>query len=344
MSLKSSLVFALPLLLCATLTAAPAPKKAAKTKKGNADVELFANQKNKISAYRNLLPPGVKTIACISPGSYPGKVGYKRGIEILRKAGYNVKVLPNAFAKPPKGAKSVPLAQRLSDFLAAWNDPEVDMIYCIRGGWGCAELMQNVNWSKLPRRKNLYVQGYSDVTMILCALQKRGYGYPVAGPMVGAMTGLHPTALADMKAMHNGKAVGPINVIPLVKGDRRGLPLAGLLTRLALAAKGSDRPITKDRIIFIESVSIKVPKIRECMQTLLDEKFFDGAAAVVFCSFIRTGDDKGAEALLKEFAPKLGVPVYMGFPFGHNHRSRTIDFQREVVIKNNQVYFPAPAK
>ena len=318
------------------------PAKAAKSAPtGNADVEIFADQKNSITRFKNLMPPNVKTIACLALGSHPGSKGYHTGIELLRKAGYKVKVMPNAFAKPEKGKTSAPLQGRLSDFYTAWNDPEVDMILCIRGGRGCQEVMQSVDWSKLPRRNDLYVQGYSDVTMILCALLKHGYGYPIAGPMVGGMQGLVADALEDMRKMHHGEQVGPIAVEALVPGDCQGLPLAGLLSRFSWAVNTSDHPPVKGRIIFIESVSSNNDAIRQQFQTLLDAKFFEGAAGVVFCCFTKTGDAKVTDALLREIAPKLGVPVYMGFPFGHRNISRTIDYQRKVVIKNNQVTFPA---
>ena len=309
----------------------------------NNDVELFKPVKRNAARLKGIMPPNVKTVACISPGSYPGKDGYRHGIELLRAAGYTVKVMPHAFEKPVKGKGSAALKHRLADFYAAWLDKDVDMILCIRGGRGCEELMKSVDWTKLPKRPELYVQGYSDVTMILCALQAKGYGHPIAGPMVGAMTGLNRHALNDMRKMHNHQQVGPFTVEPLVPGDCAGLPIAGLLSRFSWVVKGNMVPSTKGRIIFIESVAATPGEIKEYFQTLLDAKFFDGAAGVVFCCFTRTGNDGAIPDLLKEVAPKIGVPVYMGFPFGHRNISRTIDYQRQVIIRNNKVFFPAPA-
>jgi muramoyltetrapeptide carboxypeptidase len=332
------------LTLALALNCASAEKKVAEKQasKGNADVEIFSGRDNKANLLKGILPADVKNIACIAAGSYPGSAGYKKGIELLKQAGYNVKVMPHAFEKPAKGKGSAKLEHRVKDFVDAWNDKEIDMILCIRGGRGCGDVMQAIDWSKLPKRPELYVQGYSDVTMILCALQKRNYGHPVAGPMVGAMQGLVPDALKAMRNMHHNKQVGPVKVAPIIKGDCEGLPLAGLLSRFAWVVKTSDRPITKDRIIFIESVAANEKQMREYFQTLIDEKFFEGAAGVVFCCFTKTGtDQKTVNAMLKEIAPKLGVPVYMNFPFGHRNISYTIDYSRKAVIKNNTVTFPA---
>ncbi len=337
--LSKTLVTSLSMALFLSCTAAEKKSSAAKS---SSDVEIFSGRDNKAQLLQGILPANVKNIACIAAGSYPGSAGYRRGIELLKQAGYNVKVMPHAFEQPVRGKGSARLEHRVKDFVDAWNDKDIDMILCIRGGRGCGDVMQKIDWAKLPRRPELYVQGYSDVTMILCALQKRGYGHPVAGPMVGAMQGLTNDALNAMRNMHNNKQVGPVKVTPIVKGDCEGLPLAGLLSRFAWVVKTSDRPIVKDRIIFIESVSANVDQMRSYFQTLLDEKFFDGAAGVVFCCFTKTGaDKKTVDNLQKEFASKLNVPVYMNFPFGHRNISYTIDFSRKAVIKNNTVTFPA---
>ena len=76
------------------------------------------------------MPPGVKTVACIAPGSYPGTKLHRQGIEILRRAGYKIKVMPHAFVRE-KGKNHAPVSGKVADFYAAWNDPEVDMIFCI---------------------------------------------------------------------------------------------------------------------------------------------------------------------------------------------------------------------
>lgn len=316
------------------------------------DAEISKETSRNELRYAGVFPENVKTIAFISPASYPGSKAHRRGIELVEKAGYKVKVFPHAFTKPEKAKQtksggrygSAPLADRLADFYAAWNDPEVDMIICVRGGRGSEELLNNLDWGKLQKRPELYFQGYSDVTLITGALLAKSYGHPVAGTMAGGMSGLQAPFIAEMKAMYHGEAVGPYKVKPLVPGDCSGLPLTGHLERLTRLAGADFRPDTAGRIIFIETVRSTPERIREQLQTLLDRKFFDGAAGVVFCQFIKSGKAAEVSAVLEEFAPKFGVPVYRGFPFGHSARCAAVDFRRQVVIKDNAVTFPAVVK
>ena len=305
------------------------------------DAELYKERSKKEQRFANTFPPGVKTIACISPASYPGSSLHRRGVELLKQAGYKVKVLPHAFTPPEPGKSGAPLKDRLEDFYAAWNDPEVDMILCIRGGRGSADLLAALDWKKLKKRDNLYLQGYSDVTLITAAMLAKGYGRPVAGPMCGSMAGLQQECIDEMKAMHHDEAVGPVPVKKMKGGDCSGLAFTGLLSRLATAAQSDYCPSMAGRIIFIEVVSSTPKKMREDFQTLLDRKFFDGAAGVVFCYFLRSGKPAEMEAAMNEFASKLSVPVYRGFPFGHSSKCYTIDFSRRVEIKDSKVTFLA---
>ena len=85
------------------------------------DAELHKEIQANEQRYKGVFPPGVKTIAMISPASYPGSKLHKRGIELIRAAGYNVKLGKHAFDKPAKGEGAAPLEARLEDFYNAWN-------------------------------------------------------------------------------------------------------------------------------------------------------------------------------------------------------------------------------
>ena len=58
------------------------------------DPELFKNESKNVSRYAGVMPEKVRTIAFISPGSTPHEL-HRKGIELLRQAGYNIKVMPH---------------------------------------------------------------------------------------------------------------------------------------------------------------------------------------------------------------------------------------------------------
>ncbi len=304
------------------------------------DAELHKEIQADEQRFKGVFPPDVKTIAMIAPASYPGTKSHKRGIELIRAAGYNVKVGKHAFDKPSEGEVAAPLEARLEDFYNAWNDDEVDMIVCIRGGRGSLDLLNSLDFSKLKRRDNLRLQGYSDITILLCAMQGKKFGCPVAGPMSGSISGLQPECIEEMRKMHHELAIGPIPVTPLIPGDCSGLPLAGLLERYTRIWKTDFKPDTKGRIIIIECVNRTTEQIRQHFDDLIKEEFFKDCAGVVFGHFIRSGEQQEIDAILDEVAKRINKPTYKGFPFGHSSNCYTIDFRRQFVIKDNQITIP----
>lgn len=306
------------------------------------DPELFETGSPKINRYAGVMPEGVRTIAFISPGSTPGAL-HRKGIELLRQAGYNVKVMPHAFARQ-KDVNQPPLDGKLADFYAAWNDPEVDMILCVRGGIGTETLLDHLDWKKLKKRPELYVQGYSDATLLVCALLKKGNGHPIAGSMSGSLPGLTDDSVEAMRKVNHGEMLGPIPVRTLIPGDCHGFPVGGSLYKLSRIAVKDYCPDMTGKIIFIEGARIKPEQIREKLYGLLENKFFAKASGVVFCQFTGGGSKSEVDEVLREIAPKLGVPVYADYPFGHVPRNYSIDFLRPVEISSGRVTFPAAAK
>ncbi len=313
----------------------------------DSDPEVLSTKGGKRN-YTGVYPSHVKTIAVVTPGSYPNPKNANRAINLLRKAGYKVKVYPNVFNRPAGVEKnrylSCPVELRVKDFEAAWSDMENDMIICARGGWGTVDLVAKVNWAKLPRRPELYVMGYSDVTMLLTHMYAKGYGRPVAGANITSHPGLALDIIPEMKKMFHGEALKPIKLQALVPGDFSGKPVAGLLARLALAVRSNYGISTKGRVVIIECVRSTPEKITKDFDELLKANFFDGAAGVVFGHFLQSGKTEVIDKILEDYAKKLNVPVYRGLPFGHNSKHLSIDFARDIIVKDGVLTFPAVKK
>ncbi len=308
----------------------------------NYDPEVFA-VRGKKRDYTGVLPPQVKTIAIITPASYPGPKALLAGIDLLRKAGYKVKVYPNVLRKPEKadstGYAAIPLSYRIADFEAAWSDMENDMIICSRGGKGTEDLIDNVNWAKLPRRPELYLLGFSDVTMMVSFMISNGYGHPLAGPTANSLPGLSAPIIPAMKKMLHGEEIS-LKLKPLKPGEASGKVVAGLLSRYLRLADGKYGFSTAGKIVVIEGVGNSSRYVAKGLDTLLDKGFFKDAVAVVFGHFSRPVDREQIDIALEKFAAKMNIPVYRGFPFGHQADNLVIDFSRPAIIKNNVITFP----
>lgn len=305
------------------------------------DPEVFSNKGKKIdeSRYIGLLPPHIKTIAVISPASVPDPGHIRQSVRMMKKAGIRVKLGKHALEPAEPKTSSAPLAHRVEDFMTAWNDPEVDMIICTRGGSGSAELIQQLDWEAMKKRPDLPLLGYSDITLILCSMLSQKAGHPYTGPMLGAMRVITDESLSVMRDTLHGKEPAPVALTPLVPGDCRGKVLAGHLHRLSVIAKMRFRPDTTGRIIFIECVNRTPAAVRSYLADLQKSGFFKNAAGVVFCYFTRCGDPAEVNSILDDFARSSKIPVYKGFPYGHEKTSHAMDYRSTAAIENNKVRF-----
>jgi muramoyltetrapeptide carboxypeptidase len=84
-----------------------------------------------------------------------------------------------------KGHFAGPDTKRLESFVAMANDPAVDAMWFVRGGYGACRIAEDaIKQLKAPARTKSYM-GYSDQGNLLGALYKAGIGWPVHGPMPG---------------------------------------------------------------------------------------------------------------------------------------------------------------
>ena len=214
------------------------------------------------------------------------------------------------------------------------------MIICTRGGTGAQDLIKLIDWEKFKKR-NLTLLGYSNITMLTGAMVNRNAGRPVTGPNLSAMVGATDDTLVWLKKMLAREPMPPVKLTPMANpGDAKGAIYAGHLKMLQLVDEGKFHNDTAGKVLFIECVRREAPEVREYLDALYKNGFFDKPAAVVFCYFNRVKDEPAIWKMLGEFAAKnLKCPVYRGFPYGHKGRNYALDFTRTAVIKDNTLTF-----
>ena len=283
--------------------------------------------------FRGIYPDNIKTIGLVSPSSPPNEAEIREGITLLEDAGLKVKIGEHIFADAVPGSPSAPLDGRVADFRTMWSDPEVDMMIFTRGGEGMIQVVNSLDWAhEMPSRPDMWVIGFSDITLMLCALQSHHICHPFAGPNLGSMVRANLESLEWMKEIFHGRAPAPFALETLVPGDCQGVALAGHLERLNRISATEFRPETAGRVVFIECVTRTLEQLRSYMDGLLQKNFFDGVKGVVFCEFTDCKPAEEVPSMLAHYAPMLGCPVFSGFPFGHEKRNFTIDLLRRVAI------------
>ena len=306
------------------------------------DPEDFAKVGNEtidINRFKGIFPPRIKCIAILTPASIPNAEKMRLGIRMLEIAGIKVKVMPNTFALAPKGKKSILLAKRLSDFLAAWNDPEVDMIIPTRGGTGAQQVAEKADWNELKKRK-VILMGYSNITCLTGPMLSQKAGYPIQGPNLGSLVSCDDASLKHLKAILAGEKPEPVQLTALREGDVSGMVYAGHLGLLRQVQTTPFKVDTAGKVLFIECVRRQEPELKRIFNYLNKRGFFDKCAGVVLCHFTRCfPDDESKLNFFKYVTSQVKCPVYYGYPYGHERGIRALDFQRKAVIKKGVLTF-----
>jgi muramoyltetrapeptide carboxypeptidase len=255
-----------------------------------------------------------------------------RGVEWWERQGYRVKLADGIYARDHWLAGDAEL--RAKDLMAVFEDPEVDVVQCARGGYGSAQLIPHLDFDLIAESPKPFV-GYSDITALHVALLRRAglatvYGYGLAGMGDAETTSFTRDRLLEVLSGDGTGAVPPAPDDPYTRaigGGRVSAPLVGGCLWLLMQTMGTPWEFDADgRILFFEDVDLPTSHLEGFLVQLVHAGKLDGVVGVVVgemvgCDWPKHADDaprvKSVEDVLEERLEPLGVPVLYRLPIGH---------------------------
>jgi muramoyltetrapeptide carboxypeptidase len=155
-----------------------------------------------------------------------------RGAEWWQARGYRVKLADGVCRRDAYVAGDA--KARARDLQALFADPEVDVVQCLTGGYGSAQLMPNLSFEVIAANPKPFI-GYSDVTALHVALRQATGLVTFYGPhlcTVGAKETWAFTA-ERLVGVLGGDGTGPVPRDPddpyvrVLRGGQVTAPLAG---------------------------------------------------------------------------------------------------------------------
>lgn len=249
---------------------------------------------------------------------------------LFARFGLRARLYPSCHARHPQhDFLAGDDALRTADLQAAFADPEVHAVCCLRGGHGSLRLLDRIDTASMRANAHKPFIGYSDITA-LHAL--RAYeGLPGLHAPMPASDLRHAEADDDAQALFallmRPAARGTVFAPPLrpgtwcVPGRVSGRLIGGNLslvaallgTRWAWPAAGA--------ILFLEDVCEAPYRVDRLLMQLRLAGVLDAVCGVVLGSFTE-GEDPGA--VLREHFTGLGKPVLAGWPAGHGRPNRPL--------------------
>jgi muramoyltetrapeptide carboxypeptidase len=274
------------------------------------------------------LSPG-GTIAVTAPASPvrdPERL--RRGLQYVESHGYHLRLgeslnTADGYLAGPDRAR----ADELNRFFA---DPEVEAIFCVRGGYGTMRLLELLDWDTIRRNPKIVV-GFSDITALQWALIQYAGLPSISGPMVSVdfaepepqQFSLFWSLLSepDVKGiLWNGKPGDQ-----LTSGSAEGILLPGTLSLAAALCGTPYQPMSDEPyILLLEDIGEEPYRIDRMLCQLLLSGVLRNAAGIAFGAFTtdttRSSNTptRPLEIIFMEYVTKAGnIPSVMNVPYGH---------------------------
>jgi muramoyltetrapeptide carboxypeptidase len=282
-----------------------------------------------------VLRPG-DTVALITPSTYVSDpedlLLAKRTVEHF---GLKPKIGRHVGRK--NGYLAGTIQERIDDLHAAFSDPEVKAVFCTRGGYGAAMLLDKIDFNLIRRHPKIFI-GYSDITALHLGIHQKA----------GLVTFHGPTALSrftdytvdlfrrailspqPLGTLGNPKESDPLRprylTRTMVGGKATGQLIGGNLTLIATTMGTPWELQTDGKLLFLEDVDEQPYSMdRMLTQLRLAGKFKNIKGLILGdCTDCRPRDFKPSFSstltlgeVYDQILGDLKVPIVTGMTIGH---------------------------
>lgn len=288
------------------------------------------------------LQPG-DTVGLVTPSTYVSDpVELQTAVRTIEFFGCKVKMGKSVRKK--LGYLGGTIEERAADVNAMFGDPEVQAVFAIRGGYGSAQILPELDYDLIKRNPKIFV-GFSDITAMHLAIHQKTGLVTFHGPVP-------LSAFTDYTQKNYRKALfesGPLGVLTnppetnqlrpahtlrtVVPGKATGPLTGGCLTLLATTMGTPYEIDTAGKIFFIEDVGEEPYSMDRMLTQMRLAGKLDKAAGIVFgeCARCTPRDYKpgfdnnlSLQEVVDEILGKLRIPVLSGLTIGHTPDQLTL--------------------
>ena len=247
--------------------------------------------------------------------------------EFFIQNGFRVEV-----SKHATGANSYfsgTVEERLNDFQKGLDHNEAKVILCARGGYGCMQIMDQLNWSAFESNPK-HIVGFSDVSAFHLFLSQKNI------PSLHASMPLNfqensPESLRSMLSALKGTPekisarISPFNQ----SGIARGKVIGGNLAMVHALLPRMKKADFNNKILFLEDVGEHLYQIDRMLYGLKYSGALDEVSGLMLGGFTSISDTdspfgKCLEEIVLSHVSHRKIPVGFGFPCGHQDDNQAL--------------------
>jgi muramoyltetrapeptide carboxypeptidase len=281
-------------------------------------------------------PPALKpgdTVAITSPaGAVWDAAQIKTFSSILKDFGFNVvlgKTLGEKF-----GYFAGTDALRANELNSFITDQTVKAIFCMKGGWGCARLLDKLDYALIEKNPKALI-GFSDITTLLIAITAKTGLVTFHGPVGNSGWNAWTSAVFKSVTMNTNSLpvfVNPVTedaIVTINSGKANGELVGGNLSVITSLMGSSYLPDWKNKILFLEDVKEEPYRIDRALTQLKLCGVLNSISGFVFgkCAKCLAEEPQKAftfhDVIFQHIKP-LGIPAFYGAMIGHIENKLTL--------------------
>ncbi len=257
-------------------------------------------------------------VALVSPASAINPTLIDGAAAALRAEGFTPRVMPHA--KGAAGSFSASAADRLADFQAAIDAPDVKAIICGRGGYGAVYLLDS-----LDVHRPVWIAGFSDISALHALWHSRGFR-SIHSSMAKELTLCQCPANEANRRLFSILRTG---IMPAIEfethelnrcGVARGILRGGNLAVLEALLATPYSLLLPDSILVIEDIGEAIYRVERMLMHLKLAGVLDKLRGLVVGQFTDYRPSCDWSDMYHMIAALLGdapFPVVFNAPIGH---------------------------
>ncbi|HMV07836.1 MAG TPA: LD-carboxypeptidase [Cyclobacteriaceae bacterium] len=263
-------------------------------------------------------------VCLVAPGRKLDRASIDTAAGILQEHGLSVRLGENLFSSAHSYLSGSD-AERLADLQRALDDPSINAIICVRGGYGTNRILDQLDFTRFVKAPK-WVCGFSDVTALHLKLQAVG---------IESIHGAMPVQFQKNGAGHSAESL--IKTLfgtfePLTAqfsaanrlGEGTGKLIGGNLSLLTDSLGTSNEIQTENKILVIEEVGEYAYRFDRMIVQLKRAGKLNKLAGLVIghMTDIKEGELPFAETveqMLRYHTREFNYPVAFNFLTGHDH-------------------------
>lgn len=288
-------------------------------------------------------------VGIVATGFVPDKKKVLGGISYIQSMGFQVVLGPSLFKRSGYFAASE--EERASDLNRMIENSRIRAIFFARGGFGTSKIIDSFHFEALRKDPKPLV-GYSDLTALFLAVNKRLKIPVFYGPVVAELGTRHAFDPHSLWALLNGESIR-INMVGkkwcLSEGEAKGDIDGGCLTLITTLIGTDYEPDFQNKILFFEDVGEELYRIERLLNHLKMAGKLRKLKGVIVGKLmkcppaINAPGKRSVKSIIMEYLGHRKIPIIHHFPSGHCRKKITLPLGGKVHIhtKKNFIEFCA---